>query len=30
VSSGFVGHAGGEMLVRKTTDAIDKLFGREA
>ncbi|MBR4767592.1 MAG: hypothetical protein IK088_01310, partial [Lachnospiraceae bacterium] len=28
VSSGYVGHAGGEMLVRKTTDAIDKLFGR--
>lgn len=29
VSSGFVGHAGGELLVRKTTDAIDKMFGRE-
>ena len=30
VSSGYVGHAGGDMLVRKTTDAIDKMFGREA
>ena len=29
VSSGYIGHAGGEVLVRKTTDAIDKMFGRE-
>ncbi|MBR5739448.1 MAG: hypothetical protein IKY02_05610 [Lachnospiraceae bacterium] len=29
VSSGYVGHVGGDQLVRKTTDAIDKLFGRE-
>ena len=26
VTSGYVGHAGGEMLVRKTTEEINKLF----
>lgn len=29
VSSGNVGHVGGEMYVRKVTDAINKMFGRE-
>ena len=29
VSSGYVGHVGGDMYVRKVTDVIDKMFGRE-